>query len=60
MRNAKGAAHAASFGGEAAGKRALGKLSTTRTPMIANTLLLTCGLNVIEGTRTNEISLVNQ
>src|SRR5690242_12462570 len=30
------------------GKRALGKGSTTRTPMIANTLLLTCGLNIIE------------
>jgi hypothetical protein len=48
MRNAKGAAHAASFGGEAAGKRALGKGSTSRTPVITNTLLLTCGLNIIE------------
>jgi hypothetical protein len=59
MRNAKGAAHAASFGGEAAGKRALGKGSTSRTPVITNTLLLTCGLN-IEGVRVNEDSLVNQ
>ena len=43
-----------------AGKQALGKGSISRMPVIANTLLLMCGLNVIEGTRANEDSLVNQ